>query len=237
MITIQQAAAAFAPSATSATGNLSVRRQRDADNATNIAVDRSTISQDARDRLLAEAANGASVQSSGTYRVDGPFYRVEDLVKSKGEPLLVIKLTDAQASEVKLREEQDAAREAINFDYAKAHQYQPVGQVLVNGKLVATVFDRGAVESPHALPGLSSQDLSAADRLAEIARAVKGEIIYSDLLPTMGGWMGASAPESALPPVTARNLMDILQQEIVPAMEQKIAEWEAQTGKTYPRHP
>lgn len=148
---------------------------------------------------------------------------------------MTIKMTDAQLDEVKLREQQEVAREAVNAEYSKTHQYQPVGQVLVNGELVATVFDRGAVESPHALPGLSEQDMSPEDRLAEIARAVNGEIVYLDRSPTVGGGMGASAPESALPPITARSLMDILVQDIVPLREQRIAEWEAQTGRTYPR--
>lgn len=60
------------------------------------------------------------------------------------------------------------------------------------------------------MPGLSEADLSPADRLAEIARAVKGEIIYSDFLPDWSGgdWSGFSTiPDdvaATLPKVTAR---------------------------------
>lgn len=246
-------------SATSATGKLFFKRQADTPLAEKTA-DTLTISQAAQERLAFENASGLqipdelvgflqerslfsdktsapSVHPTSRYRVEGPVYSVEDLMKSRGRPLIAVKMTEAQVNEVKLREQQEAVREIVNFNYAKAHQYQPVGQVLVNGKLVATVFDAGSVESPHAIPGLSNQDLNPADRLAEIAHAVKGEIIYSNFLPTMGGWGGPGAPESALPPLTARSLMDIFQQEIAPAMEKKITEWEELTGKTYPRHP
>jgi len=254
---IQQATATFA---TSVTGNPFFKRQTDAPLAEKTA-DTTTISQAARKRLVFEKATGLqipdelvgffqeralfaaekadepSAHSTSQYRVEGPVYSVEDMVKSKGGPLIAVKMTEAQVNEADLREQQEMAREIVNFNYAKAHQYQPVGQVLVKGELVATVFDAGSIESPHALPGLSDQDLSPAERLAEIARAVKGEVIYSNFLPTAGGWGGPGAPESTLPPLTARSLMEIFQQEIAPAMEKKITEWEAQTGKTYARHP
>jgi len=194
-----------------------------------------TISQAAQDRLALENASGINLPSTSQYRVDGPVYSIEEMAKSNGGPLIAIKMTEAQVNEVKLREQQEKARESISFDYAKAHQYQPVGQVIVDGKLIATVSDAGSFELAYEIPNLSKQSLNPADRLAEIARAVNGEIIHSNLLPTMGGWMGPSAPESALPPITARSLTEIFDQEIAPAMENKIAEWEAQTGKTYPR--
>lgn len=245
--------------ATSATSNFFFKRQTDAPLAEKTA-DTTTISQVAQDRLDFEKATGLqipdeligflqdrslfssaktsepTIHSTSPYRVEGPVYRFEDMVKSKGGPLIAVKMTDAQVNELKLREQQEIAREIVNFNYAKAHKYQPVGQVLVNGELVATVFDAGSVESPHAIPGLSDQPLSPSDRLAEIARAVNGKIIYSNFLPTMNGWMGPGAPESMLPPLTARSMREIFDLEIAPAMEIKITEWEAQTGKTYLRH-
>lgn len=254
---IQQATAI---PATSAANNFLFTRQAVAPLAEKIA-DTTTISQAAQDRLAFEKATGLqipdelfgflqerslytfekpsepSVHTTSTFRVDGPVYRFEDVVKSKGGPLIAVKMTDAQVNELKLREQQEMARQIVSFNYAKAHQYQPVGQVLVNGKLIATVSDAGSVELPHAISGLSDLPLSPADRLAEIARAVNGKIIYSNFLPTMGGWMGPSAPESMLPPLTARSMREIFDQEIAPAMEKKITEWEAQTGKTYPRRP
>lgn len=228
---IQQSKAIFA---TSVTDNLFLKRQTVAPLVEKTA-DTTTISQAAQERLAVENASDLNSHTTVLYRVEGPVYSIEDMVKSKGRPLIAVKMTEAQINEVKLREQQEKARENVNFNYAKAHQYQPIGQVIVNGKLVATVSDAGSFESPQVIPNLSDQSLSPADRLAEIARAVKGEIIYSNFLPTMGGWMGPSAPESALPPITARSMSEILEQEIAPAMEKKIAEWEAQTGKTYPR--
>jgi len=229
---IQQSKATFA---TSVTDNLLFKRQTVATPVEKTA-DTTTISQAAQKRLAAENANDLNnPHSTNLYRVEGPVYSIEEMVNSKGRPLIAVKMTEAQVNEVKLREQQEKARENVNFNYAKAHQYQPIGQVIVNGKLIATVSDAGTVESPQVIPNLSEQSLSPADRLTEIARAVKGEIIYSNFLPTMGGWIGPSAPESALPPITARSMSEILEQEIAPAMEKKIAEWEAQTGKTYPR--
>lgn len=228
---IQQPTATFA---TSGTGNLFFKRQTAAPVVEKTA-GTTTISQAAQERLAFEKESGNNVHSTSQFRVEGQVYSIEDMVKSKGRPLIAVKMTEAQVNEVKLREQQEKARENVNFNYAKAHQYQPIGQVIVNGKLVATVSDAGSVESPHAIPNLSEQSLSPADRLAEIARAVKGKIIYSNFLPTAGGWMGPSAPESALPPITARSMNEIFEQEIAPAMEKKIAEWEAQTGKIYPR--
>lgn len=252
---------ATATTAISATGNLSSGRQTVAP-LEEITADTTTISQAAQERLAFEKATGLKIpdelfsflressvytfpskntdapseHTASTLRVEGPVHRFEDIVKSKGEPLIAVKMTEDQVNELKLREQQELARQIVNFNYAKAHQYQPVGQVLVNGELVATVTDAGSVELPHAIPGLSEQPLSPAERLAEIARAVKGKIIYSDFLPTMGGWIGPGAPELMLPPLTARSMREIFDQEIAPAMEKKITEWEAQTGKTYPRH-
>lgn len=223
--------------------------------------DTTTISQVAQERLAFEKATGLqipdelvsflqdrgflsagktsepSAHSTSPYRVEGQVHTVKEMAEIKGVPLLAVKMTDAQISELKLREQQEVAREIVNFNYAKAHQYQPVGQVLVNGEVFATVYDAGGFEMAHALPGLSNASLSPAERLAEIAKAVKGEVITSDLLPTLGGWSGPGAPESKLPPLTARSLQEIMEEEIRPAMEKAREAWEAQTGKKLPRPP
>lgn len=199
--------------------------------------DTTTISQAGLDRLAADKAGVADISAVSPYRIEGPVYSLEDMVQRTGRPLIAVKMTEAQSQEIALREQQERARERINFSYAQSHQYHAVGQVVLNGDLIATVTDGGTVESPRPLPGLSEQDLSPADRLAEIARAVNGTIIHSNFLPTMGGWTGPSAPESMLPPITARSLSEILAQEIMPAMDKQIAAWEAQTGKAYPRRP
>lgn len=185
--------------------------------------------------LSAEKTNEPSVHSTSPFRVEGPVYTLKEMAEIKGVPLLAYKMTDALVSELKLREQQEVAREIANFNYAKAHQYQPVGQVLVDGKVFATVYDAGSFEMAHALPSLSNTQLSPADRLAEIAKAVNGKVITSDLLPTLGGWSGPGAPESMLPPLTARSLQEIMEEEIRPAMEKERQAWEELTGKKLPR--
>lgn len=212
-----------------AANNSSFERQTNPATAANIA-DTTSISPEARDRLSSDTGRAASTKN---FRVEGPVYRLEDLAKSKGRPLFSMKMTEDQIKESKLHDEQVQARSLINASYAEAHPYKPIGQVLVDGKLFATVYDSGAFGTAYRMAGLGDQDLSPTARLEEIARAVKGEIIYSNLFPDSGAG-GAGAPEWMLPPVTARSLSEILVQEIAPAMEQQIKAWEAQTGEKYP---
>lgn len=196
----------------------SLLKRQDFSGAAATIADTTTISQEAHARLAAEKTNASGAYSANSFRIDGPIYTLEEIVSSKGGKLIAYKMTDSQVNEVKLRGEQEKARETANFKYAQAHQYQPVGQIIIDNKVFATVYDSGSFELARSLPGLSENTLSPADRLAEIARRVNGEIITSDLLPTMGGWSGASAPESMLPPLTARSLQEILMQDIWPIM-------------------
>ncbi len=161
---IQQSKATFA---TSVTDNLLFKRQTVAPLVEKTA-DTTTISQAAQERLAAENVSVLNPNSTNLYRVEGPVYSIEEMVNSKGRPLIAVKMTEAQVNEVKLREQQEKARENVNFNYAKAHQYQPIGQVIVNGKLIATVSDAGTVESPQVIPNLSEQPLSPADRLPKL---------------------------------------------------------------------
>ena len=177
-----------------------------------------TISADARQRLLADESAGDT--PNGAYRVSGPVYRFSDMLKENGGNLVAVKMSDEQIAEAKLHDQQLAARERVNFSYAQAHQYQPVGQVFVKGKLVATVLESGGYETSSAIAGLSEAMLSPQERLVEIARAVNGKIAYTDFV-ALDSWSGPSAPEALLPPLTARSLMEIFQQEIAPRLEQQ----------------
>ena len=179
--------------------------------------DQVSLSEEARRRL---ATDESADTSTGAYRVSGPVYRISDMVEISGKALVAVKMTDAQIAEIKLHDQQVAAREQANFNYAQSHQYQPVGQVFVNGQLVATVLDSGAYELSSSIPGLSETTLSPQERLTEIARAVGGKISYSDFVAT-GGWSGPSAPEAILPPLTARSLMEIIEQEIEPLRQKQ----------------
>lgn len=190
-----------------------------------------------RGLLPFEKAIEPSEHASSRYRVEGPYYTLEEVARMNGRPLITVQMTQAQINETKLREQQEAARDIVNFNYAKTHKHQPVGQVVAKGELVATVTSGNFVEYVHEAVDLSSPDLSPADKLAEISRAVNGKIINANFLPTSGAWSGEAPPKSMLPALTARSVHQIFDQEIKPAMEQKIAEWEAETGKTYPRGP
>ena len=150
----------------------------------------------------------SSINSTSQYRVQGTVISIAEMAKSR--PGMVRQATDEQIAEHKAWEEQSQLRREAVDRYAKAHPNPVVGQVLVNGEVFATVFSPGGYATAHAMPGLSEADLSPADRLAEIARAVKGEIIYSDFLPGWSGgdWSGFSTiPDdvaATLPKVTAR---------------------------------
>lgn len=216
---IQQAMAA----STSASSSLAATRRAYPDGAaksTGSADDIATsISQEGRDRLAAEAAAAAGNDGGQGLRITGPVYSLKELSEQKGSQVVMVKWTDAQIAEARLREQQDQQREQANAAYAWAHRDRPVGQVVADGKLVATVFDRGTFELPRNVANLSSASLDPNQRLAEIAAATHGQIIHSNFLPTSGAWSGPGAPESELPPITARSMMEIFEQEIMPAME------------------
>ena len=152
----------------------------------------------------------SSINSTSPFRVEAPTTPITPY-KWKG-----VAATEAQINEGKSWEEQTRLRREAVDSYAKTHPNPVVGQVLVNGEVFATVFSPGGYATAHAMPGLSEADLSPADRLAEIARAVKGEIIYSDFLPGWSGgdWSGFSTiPDevaATLPKVTARPLGQVL---------------------------
>ena len=143
--------------------------------------------------------------AASSYRVTGPVMKLD---ASKG-----VKMPDALAKELATRMEEEKVREEINFRYAYEHQYKTVGQVLIDGKFFAEVDEAGGYGVLHQLRGLSESSLSPRERVEEIARAVKSrgkvEVRYSDFVPGIGGWSGPSAPESMLPPFTARSRQEI----------------------------
>lgn len=166
----------------------------------------------------------SSINSTSPYRVQGTVVSVAEFAKNK--PGMVRQATKAQINEGKAWEEQTRLRrEAVN-SYAKAHPNPVVGQVLVNGKVFATVFSPGGIALAHALPGMSDAQLSPEERLAEIARLTKGEIRHSDFLPdgSGGNWSGFSTiPDevmATMPKVTARPLGGL--PEMTSALEQEM---------------
>lgn len=165
-----------------------------------------TLSSDGL-RQAAEAV-GQTDGAASPYRVTGPVIRFD--VSS------AYKMPEALVKEMAIRAEEEKLREDINFRYAYEHQYKTVGQVLIDGKFFAEVDEAGGYGLLQNVPGLTENSLSPRERMEEIARALKGrgkvEIKYSDFVPGIGGWSGPSAPESMLPPFTARSLHEIFQE-------------------------
>lgn len=150
-----------------------------------------------------------STSINDSYKITGPIISIAEHAKNR--PGMVIKASEEQIAEVKLHDEQVQAREEVNRNYAKQHPVKVYGQVVVEGKLFATAYESGSVHMPYQMK-LSEDGFGsslAETRLNEIAKAVNGTIIYSDFFPDPGGTFW-SAPESILPPVTARGLIDFV---------------------------
>lgn len=150
----------------------------------------------------------STINASSAYRVQGNVMKIADIAKEK--PGFVIPATEAQIQELKLHDEQTRQREAAVAQYAEQHPSKIFGQVIVNGEVIATVYDSGSAETQQQIAGLTlTEDGSGLDlartRLDEITKAVKGQVIYSNFVPRPGP-APAVVPESALPQVTARNL-------------------------------
>lgn len=152
----------------------------------------------------------AAEQDRQRYKIEGPVVRLTDMLERNGGQG-VIKATPEQIAEMALYDQQMQAREAAAARYAASHPDQVHGQVVVGGKLFATVYQSGSAVTPYAIPmtenGAGTKLANA--RLADIAKAAGGQVIYDHFFPTPAN-PGAVVPESALPPVTARSHQDIL---------------------------
>ncbi|RJG06954.1 hypothetical protein D3870_13950 [Noviherbaspirillum cavernae] len=181
----------------------------------------------------------SNINATGAYRLTGTAISISELAKNK--PGMVVKATDEQIAEIKLHEEQVQARDAVNNRYAEQHPDKVYGQVVVDGKLFATVYDSGVATMPYQIPGLSNEGFGTEltqTRLAEIAKAANGEIIHSSFFPD-AGISFRSAPESDLPPVTARSLIDFTRElswarerSRMEAMEQRVQGQDSPLGET-----
>lgn len=196
--------------------------------ASQVAVDLGTsqVEDSAKVTISSQALQKASegdVQNNeiaSPYRLTGPATLVSSL-----HPF-VYQMPEALINEMAVRAKEEAARNEVNSQYAREHQYQTMGQVLVNGKLFAEVNDAGGYGfAKNSIPGLSQASLKPQERLEEIAQAAKGqgnvEIKYSDFVPGLGGLEGPGAPESMLPAFTARNIHEIFAAAIEAAERQR----------------
>lgn len=187
--------------------------QTAADPDTTQVEDSAKVTISSRALQKASDAEGKTDELASPYRLTGPATLVSSL-----NPV-VYQMPDALIKEMEVRGKEEAARNQISSQYARDHQYQTVGQVLVNGKLFAEVNDAGGYASvKNSIPGLSDATLNPQERLEEIAQALKGqgnvEIRYANFEPGLGGSGGPGAPESMLPSFTARNIHDIFAEAI-----------------------
>lgn len=147
-----------------------------------------------------------NIGSARQFRVQGAVISVAELAKTR--PGMVRQMTEAQVKEAKLYEEQSRLREEAVNRYAMAHPDKVYGQVVVNGQLFATVYDSGSAATRYTVPMTengSGEELARV-RLADIARAVKGEIRYSNFMPDFSGpgCTMSDAVTATLPKITAR---------------------------------
>jgi len=155
-----------------------------------------------------------SVSSANQFAVQGLVTPLAEYAKTK--PGMVRQMTNAQIKEHQLYQEQVRLREEAINHYAMANPDKIYGQVVVDGKLFATVYDSGSASTRYNVSMTENgkgEDLAKA-RLADIARAVKGEVRYSNFLPDFGG-RGSTIPDdvyATLPKVTARPFGGILEE-------------------------
>lgn len=158
-----------------------------------------------------------TIDSADKYRIQGPAISFAEMVKKN--PGMRLPIPEARMEEHKVWEAQMQARQEAVHRYAQEHPEKIYGQVVVNGKLFATVWDSGSAQIPGPMPGLTDNAASSLDiakaRLREIAQAVGGTIRYTNFLPLPGGGSessGAAIPDSflaSLPPITARPFFEL----------------------------
>ncbi|WP_312183592.1 hypothetical protein [Massilia timonae] len=153
------------------------------------------------------------IDFASPYRVQGTITSFGELAKKN--PDVVYKMPDELVAEARLHDEQMAARLEAGRRYADLHPDKIHAQITLGGKTLATIYDSGVThlerEAYGAQPTNDGEGLALADaRIADILKAIPGEVKYRDLTDP-GGRSARAAPASALPKVTARSLMQILQ--------------------------
>lgn len=146
-----------------------------------------------------------NINSAYQFR-QGTVINVAEFARTR--PGMVRPMTEAQIKEDQLYQEQTRLREEAVNRYAMAHPDKVYGQVVVNGKLFATVYDSGSAATRYtvAMTENGSGEQLARARLADIARTVNGEIRYSNFMPEFSGPGStmSDAVAATLPKVTAR---------------------------------
>lgn len=154
------------------------------------------------------------IDSTPSFRVQGEVTSLGKLAKEKTG--FAIPATAEQIAELTLHDEQSQVREAAAAGYADQNPDKIYAQVVVEGKIMATVYDSGFTATEQSSHGLKltedGQGLALAkSRLEEIIKAIPGKVIYSNFVPQMKA-PSSDVPESALPKVTARGLSAMAQE-------------------------
>lgn len=156
----------------------------------------------------------SSIDSTNRYQVQGPVYSFEELKKGGLTPVK-FELTEAQIKEAAEYEKQEQEYSDAIDRYAEEHPAKIYGQVMVDGKVFATVLDTGLMVSSYnaglkLTDGPAGMDLAKA-RLNEIAQQMHGKIKYSDF--DKSGF-GAGANHAVIPDwiprPTARSIYEIV---------------------------
>lgn len=155
----------------------------------------------------------SSIDSTSPYRVHGAATSLGELARNK--PGMAYKMPDELIAEVKLHDEQVAARAEAELRYARQHPDQVYAQLTVGGKILATVYDSGVTFFHEGGGGVKlteqGEGLALADaRIADILKVIPAEVKYDGFVPP-NVLSARGAPESALPKLTARNLVQIMQ--------------------------
>ena len=144
------------------------------------------------------------IDSGSSHRLQGAVTSIAELAKKK--PGFVIPATAEQVAGMKLHDEQMQAREATAARHARDNPDPVYAQIVANGEVVATVYASGSASTRQNLGLRLTEDgeglALAQKRLAELTRAIPGEVVYAK------GPVQAPAPlrEQDLPQVTARGL-------------------------------
>jgi hypothetical protein len=154
------------------------------------------------------------IDSKPSFRVQGEVTSLGKMAKEK--PGFAIPATAGQVAELKLYEEQTQAREAAAVRHADQNSDKIYAQIVVEGKVMATVYDSGFTATEQSVPGLKltedGQGLALAKtRLDELMKAMPGTVIYGDFVPQLHA-PSSGIPESSLPKVTARSLGEMAQE-------------------------
>lgn len=150
--------------------------------------------------------------STREYRIQGP--GLSGLEAIKNNPNAVVHIpTESEKQAFKALEEQERLAEEASQKQLRENPDKIFGQVIVNGKVFATVYDSGVTEMTHgmSLPNNASTPLELAKaRLNAIAKSVKGEIRHSDFLPTLGGTSARSPGPNPSLEAAQRRVDEIL---------------------------